>query len=445
MLIAALGIVVYSDVSYAATLQADSEFGETVYSIDSQAVWSPTSSTPTRFTATDSIGTWTLNGYKACIWRSSYKTSYIGIEYDYYLYVYNKNGYVEISSLSISDYGVTSGTCVRGNRDLSNWTNVDKNVNYNYLYLEVHLRTYEDIEWSHLITNIPIFESEEQAISFMTGDGTVTEKDAINYEDCSPCIYGDIEVPQDVKLDLPGGDFFNSNHDYKLTWTQTDEKYIDWDTEILIYSTFQGRPSFLFFPLGEWIEYKDKLIYTDKIKCYRLKYTFKEEDEFKWQNEWLNSNAIDDAVNEVESLNLYIFMRNKYFDGIKMHYSNWIKISVDCMGNGITTKEEVASGVIEEFVYDKNYNEEENDFVNKMPEGSINPDSIYDGTDVQEGSSGSADGLIGYISNGFGLLGDSGVIAVMSDFFSYVPDFVWSIVGVGLSLMVIIGVAKYIF
>ena len=78
------------------------------------------------------------------------------------------------------------------------------------------------------------------------------------------------------------------------------------------------------------------------------------------------------------------------------------------------------------------------------PFGGDDFDPFEEETTTQEESSSSSD-IVNFIKNGFGLLGDNGVITLMQDAFSYVPSFIWSIIGVGVALMVLIGVAKYVF
>lgn len=69
----------------------------------------------------------------------------------------------------------------------------------------------------------------------------------------------------------------------------------------------------------------------------------------------------------------------------------------------------------------------------------------YDGSNVNSdtgiaGSGGniSVDGFTGYVKSGFGLLGNGGLIALMSAIFLYIPNSIWTLVKAGISAAIII-------
>lgn len=292
-------------------------------------------------------------------------------------------------------------------------------------------------EVGYIKTNIPIFDSEDKAIGYI--NGSVSIKEASNYEDVAPCMYGVLEVPQNIKVSSPVTGIF-ADQDITITWTQNDENYLKWDTEILVYSSIKARPALLGISFADWTHYNDVFLFDDKISCRRMKYLIKDSDLIDYQFEWLENNATD-GYNVFKGTEITIFMRNKYFDGNKTYYSNWVKILVDLVDNFIS--EEDSTAILEELDYNNITGDEGQDFTNTMPSGNVNNDSSYNGTIIENQNAGLD--IISYIKDGFGLLGDNGIVAMMSDALSFVPDFVWVIISAGLAIMVVIGVAKYIF
>ena len=73
----------------------------------------------------------------------------------------------------------------------------------------------------------------------------------------------------------------------------------------------------------------------------------------------------------------------------------------------------------------------------------VEENKIYD-SDNFHGVSDNSDSLLNYISSGFGLLGDNGLIALLKAVLSFVPSWFWSIMAAGVSMTVLVGIIKLI-
>lgn len=78
------------------------------------------------------------------------------------------------------------------------------------------------------------------------------------------------------------------------------------------------------------------------------------------------------------------------------------------------------------------------------PDGEWIGDEEYTGSnsdnefDITSNGSFDTTGFISYIKNGFGLLGNNGLISLMSGLFSYIPASVWDLIKAGISAMIIV-------
>jgi len=98
--------------------------------------------------------------------------------------------------------------------------------------------------------------------------------------------------------------------------------------------------------------------------------------------------------------------------------SNWVRVTLDLKTGKATATEE-------------NYDDETDTGGDEYNDNTVSPPDDSSGNV-------SIDGIMNYIRGGFGLLGDTGIIALMSQCFLYLPGNVWSIIYFYLSMVVAI-------
>lgn len=295
----------------------------------------------------------------------------------------------------------------------------------------------QDDNPGYLNTNIPIFATEDEAYKYAAGE--LTEKDAVNYESDLCNIKYDLEVPQNLKVEFDLVGIFR-DPEYRFKWEQTVEDYTKWDTEIYVYGDFYGYDGVLGIPIGDDYVYEKEFIFKDVFDTYKLRYVIATES-YKYDNGY---DAVLQRLFELEPGNTtfsveayHVYIRNSYFDGNEQHYSNWVYVSFDHDFSGVN---DLVVIEVEGSVEDSPGNIGSGTGIN----GNVNNDSQYDGS-IDVNWQESNDDIVSWISNGFGLLGDNGVISLLQDAFSFIPSFIWAIIATGVGLMVLIGVIKYVF
>ena len=269
---------------------------------------------------------------------------------------------------------------------------------------------------------------------------------ALNESDFLPARYGVLEAPRDIKFNNDRiEEFLNADVSITFTWSQTDENYKLWDTEILVYADFKYRTNILIF--GKWHYGDNILVLDDVIETKNLKYSFKD-GEVCFNGTAVNNYIYEDLGHtsvQYSTEKLEIFIRNKYSDDKYNYYSNWVKLTITSEG-AFYDEDDYKNGHItgEEYDYDDPINGDSDiDFTVVKPNGVINPDSPYqggvlgsylDGFDLSDG-----------LSNGFGLAGDNGIIEMFQDLFSFIPDSIWSLIVSGIIVLISIALLKAVF
>ena len=260
------------------------------------------------------------------------------------------------------------------------------------------------------------------ALGYMNGDISIS--DSVNFDDLINISYDstDVPVPHDLKVT-------EENSKYFISWSQTAEelpfitevsyrRHIDalqitHDTEG-VYPTYPNKPELFYNPL-----LLHKYDITDEIlnivKFYREKCGV---DSFK--------------------CSYVIRLRNKYVKSeTEILYSNVVRavltISYD-VNTGIHInveyEEKTESG---DFVPDSSYND--------YGDGS---GMIRDDIGAASGGSVSLGNFISNIVNGFGLLGDNGVVNMMSSVFSFLPVELWVLIYMMVSLFLVVALFKLV-
>lgn len=115
--------------------------------------------------------------------------------------------------------------------------------------------------------------------------------------------------------------------------------------------------------------------------------------------------------------------------------SNWVSTKVSADNKHIATVTDDDGNVVD----DEDYNGQD---VNNS-----NQDTYYD-TDYQDGGTNgtvntdnvSISSILGFIKSGFGLLGDNGIIALMSRTYLYLPASIWTIIKFFVAMLVVIAI-----
>lgn len=299
--------------------------------------------------------------------------------------------------------------------------------------------TTSTIEESGFIsTNIPIFENKDAAIGFL--GGSVSIKDAINYDTDISDIKYDLEVPKNIKIkdiqeSLAPGYFL-------ITWEQTDENYKNWQTEIYRYVDFKYRNSVLIFSWADWKYVDDYYVGQTIIETHKLSYKHRHMENV--DDDLLTDRIYADYPTEYGGIYKYgdekIYMRNFYFDGQYRHYSNWIVLEFDPEEDAWINPN-MNSSIVEkegsELITDGSG-------VPIQPDSDLVIDSEYTGVINENYERVDGTDLISWIKSGFGIGGDNGVLAIMKESFSFIPGEIWAVFVAGISLMVVVAVFKFI-
>lgn len=288
-----------------------------------------------------------------------------------------------------------------------------------------------------LQTNIPYFADKASAEAYMNGTLDVTN--ALNYETDLCDIKYDLEVPQNMQLSLKENLF--TLPIYTMTWEQTDSNYKNWTTEVYIYVSVDAWEGALGIHLwGDTYTYEDLFFMAESISTYKLKYVI-DTDSDKYEK--ADEKIMDYVFNDNHKLSgmatdyYKVYMRNAYYDGEYRHYSNWLLVEFDYefeSGQGQTSIIEMGGNVKD----NPGSSNPSDDFI-----GGVVDDSQYDGS-VDANLSESSSDILGWIKTGFGIGGDNGVIAMLSDAFDFIPSEIWSVMIAGISLMVAVAVFKFI-
>ena len=261
-------------------------------------------------------------------------------------------------------------------------------------------------------TNIPLFDSKESAENyFNTGDTSgLLNGDKVSSYDPS------LEVPQDFKITFSGNKLFLDDgsvnqSDFQFEWFQSDDIDLqDYRTEIYVQATIAQMNIIDVFKKDYSKTYlTDKLLLVDCTTDYSNSQSVKWDDFYKVINEDFGTHW--DTSQPVGVEPFFFWIRN-----IKGNsYSDWVKVKVT-KNNIVTSGNELTgSGTVT-----KGYEQIDGS------SGETKTDSSYGKTYHVDPDTKSVSSIIDYIKNGFGLLGDDGLIALFKEIFSFLPAPVWT-------------------
>ena len=261
-------------------------------------------------------------------------------------------------------------------------------------------------------TNIPLFDSKESAENyFNTGDTSgLLNSDKVSSYDPS------LEVPQDFKITFSGNKLFRDDgsvnqSNFQFEWFQSDDIDLqDYRTEIYVQATIAQMNIIDVFKKDYSKTYlTDKLLLVDCTTDYSNNQSVKWDDFYKVINEDFGTHW--DTSQPVGVEPFFFWIRN-----IKGNsYSDWVKVKVT-KNNIVTSGNELTgSGTVT-----KGYEQIDGS------SGETKTDSSYGKTYHVDPDTKSVSSIIDYIKNGFGLLGDDGLIALFKETFSFLPAPVWT-------------------
>ena len=406
---------------YSGTLPSDDSIDEVTYTLDYVTFGTILNSPSGAATGWVGNGCMTYKGFYIC----AYKEDYCGDLFLKFI-IYNSNGYKELGfSINNSYVSQNVGSCKYGCYYMDTLEFFDTK----YIPVETYNYLCGDSKWddgwtsnSRFVTSIPIFSDEQSAIGYM--NGTVSMSQADNYEDCINISYDstDIPVPHNLKVS-------EENSKYFISWSQTAEE-LPFITEVSYrrhidalqithdvegaYPTYPNKPELFYNPL-----LLHKYDITDEIlnivKFYREKCGV---DSFK--------------------CSYVIRIRNKYVKSeSEIVYSNVVRAV-------LTISYDVNTGIKINAEY-----EEKNESGDFVPDSSYNDYGdgsglIRDDIGAASGSSVSVGNFISNIVNGFGLLGDNGVISMMSSVFLFLPTELWALIYMMVSLFLVVALFKLV-
>lgn len=299
------------------------------------------------------------------------------------------------------------------------WYNFENGKNYGYASgagFGINLLNFKggnmSVDFRDLNTNIPLFDSLDSAKAYYeTGDTSgLLNSDKVSSYDPS------IEVPQDFKITFSGNKLFRDDgsvnqSDFQFEWSQSDDIDLqDYRTEIYVQATIAQMNIIDVFKKDYSKTYlTDKLLLVDCTTDYSNSQSVKWDDFYKVINEDFGTHW--DTSQPVGVEPFFFWIRN-----IKGNsYSDWVKVKVT-KNNIVTSGNELTgSGTVT-----KGYEQIDGS------SGETKTDSKYGKTYHIDPDTKSVSSIIDYIKNGFGLLGDDGLIALFKETFSFLPAPVWT-------------------
>lgn len=280
-----------------------------------------------------------------------------------------------------------------------------------------------------LNTNIPVFRSDnEDAIKayIESGDysGAVNKDDVTGGDNAYTDEYDEsIPLPHDLKI-IKGVDqsvtgvstsfITQYNHDIVLSWKQED------CPEGM---QFEVEGNFFYKRLSD-SDYTEMQEMNDGFKKIVNKTDYGDAD--KSMTLTIGKSTLNGFISRGIQTKVQFRVRNVM--GNKT--SNWVLITLDIANKTATATEQS---------YDDNadtggeeYNDDNVNYDPDSPNSAINVDNF------------SIDGIMSYIKSGFGLLGNNGIIALMSQTYLYLPASIWTIIKFFISMLIVICVIKLI-
>ena len=270
-------------------------------------------------------------------------------------------------------------------------------------------------DWMTYSVSIPLFESEAQVYQYFNGEIDITE--AENYQtDILKTTYNSSEVPLPRNLRVEHEDY-----NYYIAWEYTSE-----DLKKLSYVGFSGMEMDVEArakKIGKYLPFLvDFEVGIDEIFEPRLTYKLDVTDDVSRLRK-----AIEDKIGTFcdykATLNYVVASAWKKSD-FEIYHSNIAHVNL------------YLSDTDEGFIVD---------FDTVVTDNELNVlDDVKFDTSHSSGNAISSNDFIGNIASGFKLLGDNGLIALLTASLVFIPSPLWMIIGTALSIMVIVALFKLV-
>lgn len=283
-------------------------------------------------------------------------------------------------------------------------------------------------------TNIPIFvEGDEAAINNYIQNGDYSGADNAEIIDGDSVEFDEsVELP--VGLKVTGGyaqgleNAYSMDKDCIFNWTQTVDTSnymydVDCEMTINLVSKNIGSSS-----------QTDKYYSSGWIDFYEKKYDGSKAITSKVSKNDLNDILIGKCL---ENYNVQTGEKMPYkgyvVSALRIRVrnvcngksSNFVVIKIDKDGNSTTATVQDENG---DTVEDENY--DGSDVVDKENVVDMDLSNFVD--------------ILNFIRNGFGLFGNNGLIAMFRSFFSFLPDMWWTLILLGLGMIIFIGIVNFL-
>lgn len=348
-------------------------------------------------------------------------------------YVYNSSG--------ILDYDITcflsnlvkycsywTGECKFGQYSYASnevfWLDVEYENN-NACYGSSYWRTPNLEETGYIKTNIPIFSDVDKAKSFINGDVDISE--AENYTtDILNKVKDSSEVPMPRNLHIAHEDYR-----YYIVWEYSTE-----DLKKISSVSVNGVPKGIEIAMrnsGEYVLLPDGEYTAELDSCIEIKENLEPRLSYKLD--------ITDDIMRLRGL-LEEQHSVKYDYRAIVDYrilAHWDKSEFERYFSNIAHVKLYISDSDEGFKVDFDTSVTDS-------EGNV-LDDVQFNTGIGSGNDNSkisSNDFIGNIVSGFNLLGDNGLIALLTSTLAFIPSPLWMIIGTALSIMVIIALFKMV-
>lgn len=280
-----------------------------------------------------------------------------------------------------------------------------------YINGRLYWKTATIEESGYLATNIPIFSNIDSAKGFLEGNLDISN--AVNFSDLQTQVFNDSDVPTPRNLNVIHD---KEKNRYYISWEQTSE-----DIEKLSVVGFVDTVNNFSSPkYTELVDYKSQVActlepaLTHKIDVTASVLYFKEEAKKLGYEEY--------------NAELYFTVMNAYFSTrTEMRYAYYVSarlIISRSEDGGFNVKFDVEET-------DNNFEQVEGSDYNKI---TID----FEDLDISDRS------FFAYISSGFGMLGDNGLIALLSSTYVYLPHEFWIVLISGNVILFFVALFKLV-
>lgn len=278
---------------------------------------------------------------------------------------------------------------------------------------------------SEIETNLPYFDSKDSAENyFNTGDmsGLLNGDKFQTYD-------SNIEVPQDLKVEFSAANLFDNEKgamnlcDFNISWSQSEDVDLsNYQTEIYMQPTVK----FIKAPyIGQhWQSQLGKKVLvssatTSVSNSVNISSGNLENYFIDATAEVTSEGVVDGSVAYYNSP-LYVYVRNV----VGNKYSDWVKVTIT--PDSVTTEGAKifgnGSGVVSSGYEQIKGDSSKGGGVGEAIGGSSASDSSYGKGYYIDISDADLSSISGHLKSGFGILGDNGLLSLLRDFFSFIPD-----------------------